>query len=204
MTVTTNPPPEGSNAAKNEAAYGNPYQPPQHGGGVVGLEPGSINSQVLSGQRLPVGATSPLSVDPTLHAIQGMNQQTQQPQGTQTPQPPAQPGQVAIPQQDYLASIVAQQLQQQNKITAPAQPPQGTFLGIGTGLNPRTTSSAQFTEQATSPGRNKLREFKLSRAMGSDAFPTYQQRSRTGMKIQQGFLDKGFFQIPRKKRGMLF
>lgn len=49
-----------------------------------------------------------------------------------------------------------------------------------------------FAKKATSPSRNKLKEFKISRAMGSDVFPTYQQRSPKGKSFTKGFLKRGF------------
>ena len=52
--------------------------------------------------------------------------------------------------------------------------------------------TSMFSKKATSPGRNKLKEFKLSRSVGTDMFPTYEQRRPGGKRVQQNFLRRGF------------
>ena len=47
--------------------------------------------------------------------------------------------------------------------------------------------TSTFAKRATSPGREKLREFKISRARGESAFPTYEQRSKKGRSFLKGF-----------------
>jgi hypothetical protein len=52
--------------------------------------------------------------------------------------------------------------------------------------------TSMFSKRATSPGRNKLKEFKLSRSVGTDMFPTYEQRTPGGKRKEQNFLRRGF------------
>lgn len=48
-----------------------------------------------------------------------------------------------------------------------------------------------FSRLATSPGREKLREFRRSRALGEESFPTYQERTKKGYGRVQSFLRRG-------------